>query len=284
MVGELFSKVTELKKMIAVEENKAINKRNVHTKPTLFTSTDDIISVRSALSVDNTKSSTHKQQKKSISANVINEAKDERPVSKLRPGKPLISKSSESVLDVAQMLAKKRGYAALITNNSGTLEGIITDKDITRRVVARYMDPSSTIIANVMTENPTCVAMNDSAMESLMMMIENRHRHLPVLDEYGNVAGLLDISKFLNDAISKLENHENKSNNSLEDAVKQVSSLHGANQDQVEALQALLGPLLNQSSSDQTLPTLRSLSTGRPSTIVRLGMFESQARSLVDVF
>ena len=125
--------------------------------------------------------------------------------------------------------------------------------------------------------------MNDSAMEALMMMIENRYRHLPVLDEYGNVAGLLDISKCLNDAISKLENHENKSNNSLEDAVKQVSSLHGANQAQVAALQALLGPLLNQSSSDQTLPTLRSLLTGRPSTIVRLGMFESQARFLVDV-
>ena len=109
--------------------------------------------------------------------------------------------------------------------------------------------------------------MNDSAMESLMMMIENRHRHLPVLDEYGNVAGLLDISKFLNDAISKLENHENKSNNSLEDAVKQVSSLHGANQAQVEALQALIGLLLNQSISDQTFPMLQSLLIGRPSTI-----------------
>merc|ERR1712151_402815 len=65
----------------------------------------------------------------------VEETKDERPVSKLRPSKPLISNSSESVLEVAQMLASRRGYAAIIANNNGNLEGIITDKDFTRRVV-----------------------------------------------------------------------------------------------------------------------------------------------------
>ena len=37
------------------------------------------------------------------------------------------------------------------------------------------------------------------------MMVDNRFRHLPVLDREGVVVGLLDIAKCLYDAISVLE-------------------------------------------------------------------------------
>merc|ERR1719232_536851 len=179
-------------------------------------------------SVKSSKSFSSKPSSKPM--DVLVEAKDERPVSKLRPGKPLISHSSETVLDVCKMLANRRGYASLLTNDSGQLVGIITDKDITKRVVARFADPSSVIITSVMTKNPICVSMNDSAMEALTIMIENRFRHLPVVDEGGSVVGLLDISKCLNDAITKLERQQNKSVNSVDDAVKHVSSIQGASE------------------------------------------------------
>ena len=35
-------------------------------------------------------------------------------------------------------------------------------------------------------------------------MVENRYRHLPVVDSNGTVVGMLNISKCLNDTISKL--------------------------------------------------------------------------------
>ena len=222
-------------------------------------------SVKSARNVDKPLTSKSNME-------TVEETKDERPVSKLRPSKPLVSNSSHNVLQVAKMLAGKRGTAAIIINDSGSLEGIITDKDFTRRVVARHLDPTSTEITSVMTKKPTCVSMSDSAMEALNLMIENRYRHLPVLDDFDNVVGLLDISKCLNDTISKLERQQKRSNASVEDAVKQVSGLQGASQAQVMALQALLGPLLNQSNSNSSVPTLRGLLTGRPTTIVRPGM------------
>jgi len=197
--------------------------------------------------------------------------KDERPVSKLRPKKPMIAAVDDSVLSVTQMLASKRGDAALVTGVNGGLAGIITDTDVTRRVVAKHLDPSGTGVSEVMTANPTCVAMSDSAMDALGTMVENHFRHLPVVDDSGAVVGLLDIAKCLNDAISKLEKAQDKSSSAAEDAVKQMASLQGAGGAQAEMLTQLLGGLMSQAFGGKTSPTLRSLLAGKPATVVSPG-------------
>jgi CBS domain-containing protein len=130
--------------------------------------------------------------------------KEERPVSKLRPKKLLISTVDDTILSLTQMLANKRGDASLVVDESGGLAGIVTDTDITRRVVAKDVDPFPSTVSFAMTPNPMCVSVSDSAMDALGTMVENHFRHLPVVDENGAVVGLLDIAKCLNDAISKL--------------------------------------------------------------------------------
>ncbi len=61
-------------------------------------------------------------------------------MSKLRPEKPLISNIKDNVLMVAQMLASKRGSASLVIGVNGGLAGIVTDTDVTRRLVARDLN------------------------------------------------------------------------------------------------------------------------------------------------
>jgi len=211
--------------------------------------------------------------------------KEGTPVSKLRPKAPMVSASNDSVLAVTQMLASKRGDAAIITDESGGLAGIITDTDVTRRVVAKQLPASSTRVSDVMTANPSCVSMSDPATEAMVTMVENRFRHLPVTDDSGAIVGVLDIAKCLNDAISKLEKSQEKGSSAAEDAVKQMASLQGAGGNQAAALQALLGPLLSQAFGGQSSPTLRTILAGKPSTIVsprttlqETGMMMAEAR------
>ena len=135
----------------------------------------------------------------------------------------------------------------------------MTDTDVTRRVAAKYLNPSSTPVSDVMTPNPTVVSLTDSAMDALSTMVENHFRHLPVVDGSGAVVGLLDIAKCLNDAISKLEKAEKKSSTSAEDAVKQMASMQGAGGSQAAMLTQLLGPLMAQAFGSTTSPALRSL-------------------------
>ena len=196
---------------------------------------------------------------------------DSRQVAKLRPKKPLVSSVGDSVLSVTQMLASKRGSASLVVSDEGGLAGIITDTDITRRLVANQLKASSTSISKVMTPNPTCVSLSDSAMDAMTTMVENHFRHLPVVDDKGGVVGLLDIAKCLNDAISKLEKSDSKSGSVAQEALSQAMHAQGAQGAQAAALQALLGPLMSQAFGNQASPNLRSLLAGKPSTIVHPG-------------
>jgi CBS domain-containing protein len=77
----------------------------------------------------------------------ISKSTDGKPVSKLRPEKPLISNIKDNVLMVAQMLASKRGSASLVIGVNGGLAGIVTDTDVTRRLVARDLNAANTNVS-----------------------------------------------------------------------------------------------------------------------------------------
>ena len=46
--------------------------------------------------------------------------------------------------------------------------------------MANKLDPSTTMVSEVMTPHPTIARMTDSAMDCLGIMIEKHFRHLPV--------------------------------------------------------------------------------------------------------
>ena len=196
------------------------------------------------------------------------QVKSDKSVAKLRPMSPHICGTDDTILSATQMLKLQRGSACLIVNKDGTLAGILTDTDITRRVVAKYVDPASTSVSQVMTRDPTCVCMSDSATDALTIMVENHFRHLPVVDDFGSVVGLLDIAKCLNDAISKLESKHESTSNLAENAIQKAILDQGGDMSQIQAMQGLLGHLISQAFGSKTIPTLRSLLAGKPSTIV----------------
>jgi len=190
-----------------------------------------------------------------------------KPVSKLRPKKPVICSSSDSICHVSKLLASKRSAAAILTDCNHDLTGIITDHDIVRRVVARHKDPQSTVTSSVMTAEPAVVSMNDSASEALIMMIERHYRYLPVVDENGDIKGLLDIGKCLNDAITKLEKSVGKNSSSSENEFSKIlSTSAGGNTEQAMMLSKLLGPIMEKAFKNKGSATLRDLLANKPAT------------------
>eukprot|EP01041_Mallomonas_annulata_P001711 gene1711-3313_t len=185
-----------------------------------------------------------------------------RPVSKLRPKAPLTVMDSSTILEVAQAMSAGRVDAALLVSARGGLLGIITDNDVTRRVVSKDVDPGTTCVREVMTKGPKCVRNEDPALDALDLMIENHFRHLPVLDKDGGVVGLLDIAKCLYDAISVMEKMEAKQQKeggggadvTLAAAMKKVVGSRGANRAQLAAVQAMMDQMFGG-----TIPTLGSI-------------------------
>ncbi|CAM9811460.1 unnamed protein product, partial [Chrysoparadoxa australica] len=192
--------------------------------------------------------------------------RDGRPVSKLRVKRPVTALSHSSIAEVTKAMSLAKSDSALLLGADGALEGIVTDNDLTRRVVAKGVDTSEQV-SSIMTPNPTCVSMEDSAVEALGIMVEKHFRHLPVTTAEGGVAGVLDIAKCLYDAISRLEKvatkrPQGKENNAGSSASAGVlremgKSLSGRNMS--SAQQAVMQMLMTQMMAGDAEASLATL-------------------------
>ncbi|CAA2978717.1 CBS domain-containing CBSCBSPB1-like [Olea europaea subsp. europaea] len=146
-------------------------------------------------------SSSHR---KSISTSRSMGLTGERTVKRLRLSKALTVPETTSINDACRRMAARRVDALLLTDSNALLCGILTDKDIATRVVAREVNLDETPVSKVMTRNPVFVLSDTLAVEALQKMVQGKFRHLPVVDN-GEVIALLDIAKCLYDAIARME-------------------------------------------------------------------------------
>ena len=91
------------------------------------------------------------------------------------------------------------------------LLGIVTERDLMTRVLARALEPKQTTLFQVMTPHPQCVAPETRVSDAVLIMIERGFRHLPVLKD-GRVLGVFSIRDALpreiGTALSEAEFHE----------------------------------------------------------------------------
>lgn len=99
------------------------------------------------------------------------------------------------VVDVAKKLDEKR-IGALLVLKDGYLVGIISERDIATRLVAKGLDPKKTKASQIMTPNPT-VAFPNYTLEKCHQMMERGHfRHMPVF-ENNRLIGMISIRDIL---------------------------------------------------------------------------------------
>ena len=102
---------------------------------------------------------------------------------------------SASILDAGQLMSKERVSCLLITEDNGSVAGIMTDRDLRNRVIAvgrSYDEPVSAI----MTENPISIDPDQFAFDALLTMTRNNIRHLPVMKD-GKAVGMITTNNLL---------------------------------------------------------------------------------------
>jgi signal-transduction protein with cAMP-binding, CBS, and nucleotidyltransferase domain len=111
--------------------------------------------------------------------------------------------ASASVYAAAAMMKRQRQSGVLVMTKE-CLEGILTEQDVVRRVVAEQRDPSKVTLADVMTGNPDTITPDDLALTGLQMMENGCYRHLPVIEK-GRVIGLISRVDFPGEEKTELE-------------------------------------------------------------------------------
>ncbi len=84
------------------------------------------------------------------------------------------------------------GVGALLVMEGDKLVGIISERDIIRKVTWVKVDPSSVKVEQLMTKDLITVAPATTVQEAMKLMTEKRIRHLPVV-ENGKLMGIISI-------------------------------------------------------------------------------------------
>jgi len=100
---------------------------------------------------------------------------------------------SDPVDVIAQvMVTEDVGSLPVVSDFQTTkLIGIVTDRDLTVRVVAEGRDPKGTIIEEVMTHEPVTCHAEDEVQQVLDIMTEHQVRRVPVVDNNGSLVGII---------------------------------------------------------------------------------------------
>lgn len=103
-----------------------------------------------------------------------------------------------SVADAARLLSEKRIGAIVVSENGKVPLGILSERDIVRELGRRGAAVLELPISELMTRKLMTCATGDDALDILNRMTQGRFRHLPVVNDAGEMVGLVSIG----DAVS----------------------------------------------------------------------------------
>jgi CBS domain-containing protein len=119
-------------------------------------------------------------------------------------------------VEEAARLMESEGCGAIPVERDEKMVGMLTDRDITIRVVAHGKDPRKTKVSDVMSTGINYCYEDEDISEVSKKMTTRQHRRLPVVDRSKKLVGMLslgDIANKVGDAsltheiLSKVSHH-----------------------------------------------------------------------------
>jgi CBS domain-containing protein len=137
----------------------------------------------------------------------------ERTIFQAMSHRHVISLGPDATVHEAACVMTRAGCGSvLIIDSHTTLLGILTERDLMTRVMAKALDPTGTPVSKVMTPHPRCVPPEMRVSDAVLIMIERGFRHLPVVSEGGKILGVFSVREALprevNTAVDLAEFHE----------------------------------------------------------------------------
>lgn len=106
----------------------------------------------------------------------------------------------ETVKDAAARMRERNVGSLVVISEAGHPIGIVTDRDLVVRAVAKGLEAALTRIGEIMTVNPKTIT-ESTPVEGAVSVMRTRHvRRLPVVDSDGKLTGILsadDVMGFL---------------------------------------------------------------------------------------
>jgi len=94
---------------------------------------------------------------------------------------PITVSGDATIEQCAKIMTEKKIGSLIIEDNS--IEGIITELDIVRKVVAQSKNPKTTLVKDVMTTNLITLTPEDNILDAVKLMGKHSIRHIPIVSK-----------------------------------------------------------------------------------------------------
>jgi len=111
---------------------------------------------------------------------------------------------SQSLHEVAEVLAKHRIGAVIVVNPAGGIAGIVSERDVVRALAKEGAAALARTAGEFMTAKVRTCSPHDTEAGLMGLMTEHRIRHLPVVED-GKLAGMISIGDVVKLRIEMIE-------------------------------------------------------------------------------
>ena len=111
--------------------------------------------------------------------------------------KPITFLKTDKVHKAVSIMAENDYGSVVIVDKNQKVIGIVTERDIVKKIVQKGLSAKSTSLEKIMTANPRVANENDDVVDWLRIMSNDRFRRLPVVDANGKIKVIFTQGDFV---------------------------------------------------------------------------------------
>jgi CBS domain-containing protein len=108
------------------------------------------------------------------------------------------------VTDAANILARYKIGAVIVSRDGSAVDGILSERDIVRALGTTGIDCMTKQVKDLMTSEVTGCRMDDTANSAMETMSSGRFRHMPVVED-GKLVGVISIGDVVQARINEIQ-------------------------------------------------------------------------------
>ena len=108
----------------------------------------------------------------------------------------------QTIYEALKVMAES-DVGALLVMEGHNLRGVFSERDYARKVILNGKSSFDTNVSEAMSGRVAYVTLDRTVEECLAIMTEKHFRHLPVLNDSGNVVGIISIGDLIKEVINQ---------------------------------------------------------------------------------
>ncbi len=109
-----------------------------------------------------------------------------------------------SVADAIRTMIERHAGAVAVVDDNHVVAGMFSERDVMKKFALSGRAAESTPVRELMSQYVVMGSPETTPAEALEVMVESRHRHLPIVDTDGKLLGVLSIRHVLEAQIDLL--------------------------------------------------------------------------------